>query len=320
MKRFILKLILLLVLVISPLAIVNQLYIRTNYWKGENNVDKFTDIPYNIKLGNLGSSHGLFGFKYDNIHDIKCYNFALSSQPYYYDLQILRKYIDHFEKKGVVIILISYFDITRRPDYSKYRSRYYRILPKSSLDSWSLWEDVCYNKFPLLSAKMNILKIIRDVPVETMSPYYNRTTFMDEKKLHDYCIEKHKGWTSPEGEKGKIGYDMNISEISSMIDLCLTYELIPVLVTTPVTDVLNQIYENDIDFFPTFEQFSIDLTSKYEGLIYLDYSRDEYFSNNHEFFSDGDHLNNIGAEEFTKTVIMDLRKKDLLKNNETANF
>ena len=45
MKRLILKLILLFVLVISPLAIVNQLYIRTNYWKAENNVNKFNDIP-----------------------------------------------------------------------------------------------------------------------------------------------------------------------------------------------------------------------------------------------------------------------------------
>ena len=313
MKRFILKVILLTVLVLCPLVIVNQLYIHTNYWKGENNVNKFSDIPYNIELGNLGSSHGLFGFKYDKIQDIRTYNFALSSQPYYYDLQVLEKYIDHFEKNGVVIILISYFDITRRPDYSAYRSRYYRILPKSSLDSWSLWEDICFNKFPLLSAKMNILKIIHDVPVETMSPYYNRTTFMDEDKLHDYCIDKHKSWTTPEGEKGKIGYDMNISEVSEIIDLCLSHELIPVLVTTPVTDVLNEIYENDIYFFPTFEKFSRDLLEKYPELVYLDYSRDEYFSKNHEFFVDGDHLNNKGAEEFTKTVIQNLQEKELLK-------
>ena len=313
MKRLILKLILLFVLVISTLAIVNQLYIRTNYWKAENNVNKFNDIPYNIELGNFGSSHGLYGFKYNKIQDIKTYNFALSSQPYYYDLQLLRKYIDHFEKNGVVIILISYFDITRRPNYASYRSRYYRIVPISSLDFWSPWEAVCYNKFPILSAKLNILKIIHDVPVETMNPYYNRTTFMDEKNLYDYCIEKHKSWTSPEGEKGKIGYDMNISEISLMIDLCLAHELIPILITTPVTDVLNEIYENDIDFFPTFEQFSRDLTSKYEGLIYLDYSRNEKFSKNHEFFCDGDHLNNMGADAFTKQVISDLKQIGIIK-------
>ena len=53
MKRLILKLVLLFVLVISTLAIVNQLYIRTNYWKAENNVNKFNDIPYNIELGNF---------------------------------------------------------------------------------------------------------------------------------------------------------------------------------------------------------------------------------------------------------------------------
>ena len=136
---------------------------------------------------------------------------------------------------------------------------------------------------------------------------------MDEDNLYKFCIDEHNRWTTPEKEKGKIGYEMNISEVSSIIDLCLGHELIPVLLTTPVTDVLNDIYEKDRDFFPVFEQFSKDLLNKYPDLIYLDYSRDDSFSMNHKLFTDGDHLNNTGAEEFTKTVIQDLKERGVIK-------
>ena len=312
MKRFICKSILMLILLACSLFIINYLYVNTNFWKGENYINKFSEIPYDIEFSNLGSSHGIYSFKYDNIQELQTYNFALLQQTYYYDLKILEQYIDHLKKDGVVIILISYFGITRQPDYSKYRYRYYRILPKSALDSWSWKEELCAHKIPLLSAKNNILKIFHDIPVESMNPYYNRTTYMDEKSLYEFCVKEHQRWTTPEAERGKAGYDMNIDEVSKIIDFCYSHKLKPVLLTTPVTDVFNEIYEKDSDFFSTFEQFSKDLVNKYPGLIYLDYSRDEYFSKNHKLFTDSDHLNNMGADEFTRTVIQDLQEKGVI--------
>lgn len=309
MKRFISKIFILIIV----LEIINLLYIRTNYWKSENNVNKFDDVPYKIELGNLGSSHGACTFKYETVPEVNAFNFALSAQPYYYDLQILKKYFDHFEKDGVVIILISYFNITRLPDYSKYASRYYRILPKSSIYNWSLYEYICFIVFPIFSAKLNLSRIICDIPKENMDPYYNNNSVMNEEQLNDYCIKLHKNWTSREGDKGKFGYDFNTSEISNIIDFCYSHDLRPVLVTTPVTDVLNELFENDKTFFPLFEQFSSDLIKKYPGLIYLDYSRDEHFSKRHDFFVNGDHFNNSGAKEFTKTVIQDLQEKGVIK-------
>ncbi len=313
MKHFVFKIIILIAPVAIVLVILNHLYVNTNFWKGENYMNKFNDVPYKIELANFGSSHGVFDFKYDCFPEINSYNFGLLEQTYYYDYQLCKKYIDHFEKNAVIIILISYFDITRRPDFSKYRYRYYRVLPKCDLDYWSLKEEICYKRFPLLSAKNNFLKIFHDIPEGVMYPYYNRDNYMDEEKLYQFCIEEHERWTSPEVEKGKEGYELNIFEVFSIIDLCLNHDLVPVLLTTPVTDVFNNIYEKDTSFFQTFERFTKDLVIKYPGLVYLDYSRDEYFSTNHKLFADGDHLNNMGAEEFTKTVISDLREKGLLQ-------
>lgn len=42
--------------------------------------------------------------------------------------------------------------------------------------------------------------------------------------------------------------------------------------------------------------------------IYLDYSHDERFENNLEYFIDGDHLNEKGAKYFTEILLEDLKK------------
>ena len=315
MKRFIIKLSVLVFFVCLLVALINQLYMQTNYWKSENYVNQFDDVPYYLELGNVGSSHGLYSFMCDAVPEIKSANLALSSQPYFYDLKMLEKYIDHFEKNAVVIILISYFEITRRPDYSPYRCRYYRLLEKEDLDSWSLKDYIWFKKIPLFSANQNIWKIIHDISTEQMSPYYKRTSYLEEDELKDYCIEKHKSWTSADREKGQEGYNQNLKEVSAIIDLCLSHNLKPVLMTTPVTDVLNEIYENDGNFFPVFKQFTDELLKKYDGLEYFDYSKDEYFSKNHKLFMDGDHLNNFGAEEFTKKVVFDLQSAGYLTIN-----
>ena len=312
MKRFCLKVLLLIIISGALLCLMNALYIRTNYWKSENHMNKFENISYDLSLGNVGSSHTCYGIKYNAVPEMSAWNLALSNQPYFYDYAVLKQYIDHFKENAVIVICISYFEITRRPDYSVYRSRYYRILPRESMDFWSLKEYIVFKLLPILSAGICKIYILHDIPQEAVSPYYNRNIFLEGKKLEEYCIVKHKSWTSPELEKGEEGYRQNSAEVAAMIDLCYEHKLCPVLITTPITDILNNIYAQDEGFFTTFERFTTGLCTKYPGLLYLDYSRDEEFSVHHEYFADGDHLNNIGAEKFTKRLVADLKKLDLL--------
>ena len=294
------------------LFILNILYIHTNYWEGENNVKKFFDMPYNLELVNVGSSHGVFDIKYDVVPEIKAWNLALSAQPYFYDLQILKHYSKHFAKDAIILIPISYFGITgREQNYADFRSRYYRILSKQEMDFWSLNEYIFYKLFPILTAKENSIRIFCDKTEEEMSPYYNRYEYLDNIELKEYCIRKYKSWISK--GKGKSGFLQNIQEISATIDFCYENNFRPVLISTPITDILNEIYVQDGDFFPTFKQFSDELCKKYPNICYFDYSRDERFSAQHELFADGDHLNNFGAEKFTKQLISDLKARKLLK-------
>ena len=310
MKRFILKLIQLILPIIIILILINSLYIRTEYWKTENNMNKFSDIPYNIKLVNLGSSHELFGIQYEFVPEINSWNFALTAQPFFYDYSILKNYVSHLSEEAVVLIPVSYFEITQRLDYSDYRKRYYRILPRSLMDTWSLREYLIYSKIPVFSAGKNLIKIFKadDTSADDIDFFYP-----DDDFLLKYSIKKHNSWTSPKIEFGQEGYEKNISEVSSIIDFCYSNNLVPVLISLPVTDILNEQFENDNDFFEKFEQFSTDLCNKYPDLIYLDYSRNKAFTTNHTFFCDGDHMNKLGAEKYTKALVEDLKKMGCLK-------
>lgn len=312
MKLFFIKLTLLTVLLVSAFLFLNKLYTNTNSWKDENNMYKFSNIPDNLTLANVGSSHAVFALKYDVVPEFKAFNFALAAQPYFYDYEILNKYINHFAEKAVVLIPVSYFGITRQEDFSPFRKRYYRILDKKSMDYWSLKEYLLYSKFPILSAGIDKTRFLYDISEENMSAFFNHSDFMQEDELYNYCIKKHKGWTSPEFEFGQEGYNYNIQAVSKIIDLCYSHKLVPVLISIPITDILNSIYEQDKDFFFIFEKFGKELCNKYPELLYFDYSRMEEISTNHKLFADGDHLNNAGAEKFTRLIVKDLIAHKLL--------
>ena len=134
---------------------------------------------------------------------------------------------------------------------------------------------------------------------------------MTEAELQEYCQKKHDGWRK--NEKGDEGYQLNLAEVCQLIKFCLDNGLQPVLVTTPITTVLNDIYAEDEDFFTTFYNFIAEVQAQFPGVPYFDYSHDTDFSPKFELFTDGDHLNVYGARAFTARVVADLQNAGLLK-------
>ena len=171
-----------------------------------------------------------------------------------------------------------------------------------------------YRLLPVLSAGNNKIKIVHDIPPEQMSPYFNRDSYLDGDELYDICVKRYKKFTTRQRTSTpQEDYAENIEKVSAIIDLCHAHRLRPVLITTPITDVLNAIYdEKTPEFFTTFRRFSADLCERYPDVPYFDYSHDETFSARHELFTDGDHLNNAGAALFTKTLVADLRRAGIL--------
>lgn len=279
-------------------------------------MDRFSDILYNLELGNVGSSHACYGIDWSNVPEIRAWNLALSAQPYFYDYAVLRKYIDHFADNAAIVICLSYREIDQVLDCTPYRARYYRILSRNEMDFWSPKECIWYRLLPVLSAGQNALRIFNDFSPERLSPYFNRDTYLDGEELYNYCIKKHKEWTRCDDKITPKGYTQNLDKVVEIIELCHAHRLRPVLITMPVTDVLNNIYkEKTPEFLTTFRQFSADLHERYPDVPYFDYSHDKIFSSHHEFFYDGDHLNNKGAALFTKTLVADLRLAGILEQN-----
>lgn len=315
MKKFFLKAGLFLSLCILSILILNTMYINTNHWKAENDVWKFNFVPKNIQLANLGSSHGEVHFKYDDFPQYVAFNFGLSAQLYFWDYGILQQYISYFESDAVILLPISYFGITyRQGDTADFRPRYYRFLEKKYFNRWDALDAIRYAYLPILSAGKKSMKCIDDVPPENIDIFNGRTTFLEEEELREYCQEKHEGWTSPEYDKGEEGYKQNLAEVCLLVDFCLKNGLKPVLITAPITSVLNDIYaQQSPNFFSTFYRFIGDVQARFPSVPYFDYSHDQEFSQNVELFADGDHLNVYGARKFTARVVADLQAAGLLQ-------
>ena len=314
MKKFLLNFSILIALLFSSIEILNFLYVKTNYWKA-NNVNellKFEDIPDSISLANVGSSHGIASFDYINV-PYQGFNFGLSSQCYLYDYLVLKQYINQFSKNAVLLIPISYFQITRiKTDFKDQRARYYRFLKKEYMDIYSVREKILFSFLPVLTAGDTFRFIYRDIDIPP------RSKFMTEPELIKYCTEKYRSWTTDDEhghvfEAGEEGFVRNKFLISQIVEFCYAKDIQPILITTPITSILNDKYaEKSPGFFDTFYRFTRELLEAYPNLSYFDYSHDPRFENDFSLFRDGDHLNIYGAEKFTAIVISDLQTSGLL--------
>ena len=314
MKKFIGKCLILFLLISSPFIVLNSLYKRSNYWKDTVSSDtkKFKNVPGNIQLANVGSSHGELSFDYTGI-PYRTFNFALSGQRHAYNYAVLEQYIGHFDKNAVLLIPISYFEITRiKLDFTDQRARYYRFLKKKHIESYSFSEKLYFDIFPILTAGKTRWFIVKDQPLPG-----KKIIPMTETELIDYSNEKYKSWTTDtpdiEIEAGEEGFAYNKNWVSKIIELCHEHGLRPVLITTPITSILNTIYaEKSPDFFDTFHRFTREIGDAYPSVPYFDYSHDRRFEDDFSLFQDGDHLNIIGAEKFTAIVISDLQASGLI--------
>jgi hypothetical protein len=166
--------------------------------------------------------------------------------------------------------------------------------------------------FPVLYAGQNITKILNDIDVEKNKNA--RYSSMPEAELIDYCRKKFINWTGFVTEAGEEGYAYNMDLVCRMIDLCLSHNIRPVLIATPIVSILNNLYaERSPEFFDTYYQFTREIGEKYPGVKFFDYSHDDRFENDFSLFQDGDHLNAYGAEKFTQIVVTDLEANGILE-------
>ncbi len=79
-----------------------------------------------------------------------------------------------------------------------------------------------------------------------------------------------------------------------------------IFITTPVYKAFTEYY--DKEYIILMRRDMTQLQSKY-NIEYYDFSRDTTFSYNNKFFYNSDHLNKMGAKEFSKKLFLTLDKK-----------
>lgn len=153
-------------------------------------VNKFNFVPDGIQVANMGSSHGEAAFNWDPlIHErnMKCFNFALTSQGYQYDYALLNMHKEDFAEGSVVFIPVSYFSFNTEAvtpeDIEAISVRYYRILSPQYNPDYSLYKDLVAIRFPILSAGDKIFDLFK--------PPHHLSFFVG--KQAEYCICSRTG-------------------------------------------------------------------------------------------------------------------------------
>lgn len=297
-------------------TLIISLYISSWVWTnyGDYMSIKFLELERknikNLKIINLGSSHTTYGIKYPN--NIKGYNMGLSSQRFYYDYEILKKYSTRLSKNCIVIIPISIFSFYSGTTVEDISKNYIQFLDQNILigvdEKEYFWGKYFSSTQPItklpkaLKFTFNFLKK-RDFEKKYIS-YSQNLSLENKKKSAIEAAKTHLGITHSQFTNDK---NIGIEQLKKILKFCERKGFRPILISTPQTYLYNtevgqsayqeRIYENIIELEKC-------LNKKY---IYLDYSHDERFEKNLEYFMDSDHLNEKGAEYFTGILLKDIK-------------
>lgn len=310
MKKFCIKIAVLLFLVMGLALSYNYVYQSIRYRdNAAYTEEKFINVPDNIQIANLGSSHGVFGFDYSDYEgEYTTFNFALTSQTLSYDYRILQQYEDNLQENGVVFIVISNFSFgfneESQPDFQSKNQRYYSFLEPQYIKQFNREQYIKTKFFGVLfeepeNVAVNIIKSNQKghdsyQPGGADFDYEKDAVAAHERHLHldddgNLAIEKEE-----------------VDALYGIIELCKKHNIRPILVTTPFREEYNNLYDDE--FYKQFHEI-IDKVCAEENVEYYDYSHDSRFAHSYEYERNADHLTPMGAITFTDILIEEHIKK-----------
>lgn len=308
MKRFVKKLLILLLIMAALALLVNAAY-EAKRVPDYDNTDKFSSVPERIRVCNFGSSHGLCGFNYEDCEeDWGCFNFGLLSQYLSYDFRLFRNYASRIEEGATVFLPVSYFsllgeDETNLGDFESKNRRYYAILPPALIKEYDPGTALCERFIPVLAVdKGTLLRTLqgRNVPDLTPETWRRTADTMDIAADAQAAYMRHVGY-----QCGYEEYVVNRGEIDALYDLihgCREIGAVPVLITMPYLREYTDAVKGADGFFELFYSI-IGRVASDTGTDFCDYAFDERFADRYDWFMNADHLNEEGARVFTDIVL-----------------
>lgn len=284
------------VALLGILAAANQRYIHTNYYRKlverQNIIFSAKDIPDGLLIANFGSAQGRFAFHYADI-GIKGYNFAESPQSLAYDFRLLKQFSYKLAKGCKVLITLSMF-IFLFEDYDKntVNAKYYYALDPENIVNYSKFKHLIYTKFPVLTAGINALHIIKDT--KAMRYMDVGTSDYDENAALKNAKHMALGWQKQFGLK-----DFRTTEIplelqkhmdavtiilEEMITYCFQNGFEPVLMGLPISKALNEQFSDE--FLERIYYGNIKRVVK-QNVRFYDYRKEYDFQEHYDWYIDG---------------------------------
>lgn len=252
-----------------------------------------------IHIANLGSSHGASDFIYDTVEGITargfiCFNFANTSQTFDYDYAMLKEFGENLVHGCVLFIPVSYFsfnnEVVNASEAQAMSLRYYHFLSSENIPDYDLYVDIITNRLPILSAGEDIMKLFPNI-----NPVLTAHAANEGVDVEEFARRAQERYSRHFDHKDEYFLPERIEELYAIIGYCKEHEITPVLVTTPFSSYYNDLVSQE--FLQQFRE-TVTTIATDTGINYYDYSHDERFGGNLQYFSDSDHLSGEGAALF----------------------
>lgn len=264
-----------------------------------------------IQIANIGSSHGAYDFNYNDLEyrGFRCFNYANVSQTYNYDYAILKEYGGYMAPGSVLFIPVSYFsfnnEVTTDSEAQALSVKYYHCLSPKNMPDYDPFTDIVTTRLPILSAGEDILELFPQLSLtvyaadtgDDVAEFQRRA----EERYNRHFANKEQ-YFLPEREQ----------ELRDIIRYCQEREIAPVLITTPFSKYYRDLVSDE--FLSEFSD-KVNTIASDMGVSYYDYSYDDRFRGNLDYFSDSDHLNEEGAAYFVRILESEVTELYVIARN-----
>jgi hypothetical protein len=244
----------------------------------------------------LGTSHVFFGIDPAYMKS-DCFNAANLLQTFNYDLAILKKYANNWQRLKYIVVPVDYLS-------------FYTTL-ENSIEPWRVKN---YNIYYGIYTTNNIKYYTE---IFSNEPKYNFSRIYDFYIAHKNSVEcSELGWGTSynsqkkqdllisgkdQAEKFKLDneyFDQNLTTLKSIIEFAQERNAKVILVTSPAYKT----YTQNLHRKPLMKTINTatDLAKTYSNVSYYNLLADKDFTA--EDFYDADHVNEIGAKKFTNKI------------------
>ncbi|MDR2474834.1 MAG: hypothetical protein LBD45_03150 [Bacteroidales bacterium] len=248
----------------------------------------------------LGSSHSFFGinpaFMMENT-----FNSSNVSQSLKYDFKILTKYQNNFKNLTTIVLPIDYFSPWQDLAAGSENWRVKNYVLYYGMKSFKLND---YSEFLSIDLQKNLTRIKDHYITGGAISYsdlgwgtaYNSSKSLDLIKTGQTAAQRHTNDIF--SKENQETYTKNLAILNSILNFCNQHNIKLILITSPTYNTyrenLSKIQLNKM--FETIYNF----VDEHKDVTYLNYFADTDFTE--QDFYDADHLNEIGAEKFSRKL------------------